>query len=242
MSPILNTFTQTTTLTHQYNTPGIYKINIDIYGVPDKKISTSTTVRVIDIRPVTNPVITLFNIPSVTLSDKIPVIWKLKGNYYGKGMYIVLRDMDGRAIKSKIVTPSQSILYMNINEMCNDFFGDIMDKDCSKLKSSITKGKTSYYIEAALFTPKDACFGFCASFASNIKPVIITKVKSNTFEIKNPNQICTTEYNPVCGLPNFECPTGAVCNRPLEVTYSNICKLKLAGATFVRDGECKSPY
>lgn len=55
----------------------------------------------------------------------------------------------------------------------------------------------------------------------------------------NNNQTsCTEEWNPVCGRPYSYCPPGSSCQEPINTTYSNICKLKLANATLVNYGQC----
>lgn len=48
--------------------------------------------------------------------------------------------------------------------------------------------------------------------------------------------ICTTEYAPVCGLKQVQCITTPC--ESIKRTYSNACKLKVSGATFVHRGEC----
>jgi len=48
---------------------------------------------------------------------------------------------------------------------------------------------------------------------------------------QDPDIVCTQEYVPVCWMPYFECPEGALCARPMDVTYSNMCALEAAGAT-----------
>jgi hypothetical protein len=53
----------------------------------------------------------------------------------------------------------------------------------------------------------------------------------------NKNTICPTYYDPVCGVPPFECPIGLQCS-PAAQTYSNICRLNAAGAFYLYDGPC----
>jgi PKD repeat protein len=58
---------------------------------------------------------------------------------------------------------------------------------------------------------------------------------------------CTSSvYAPVCGQPPFVCnaPEGAACAQvmPQPQTYANRCVMNSAGATFLYEGVCKSPF
>lgn len=55
----------------------------------------------------------------------------------------------------------------------------------------------------------------------------------------DPDVICTMEYAPICGMPYFECPEGAVCSAPMPVTYSNKCHLEAANATVLYKWVCE---
>ncbi len=50
-------------------------------------------------------------------------------------------------------------------------------------------------------------------------------------------QICTMDYNPVCGSKQVQCIT-TPCN-PVQQTYSNRCGMEADGATFLYAGECR---
>ena len=52
--------------------------------------------------------------------------------------------------------------------------------------------------------------------------------------------VCSQEYEPVCGRPDYTCPAWVTCNRPLPKTYSNKCLLKAAGADYLSKWECKT--
>jgi peptidoglycan hydrolase-like protein with peptidoglycan-binding domain len=51
---------------------------------------------------------------------------------------------------------------------------------------------------------------------------------------------CTLQYDPVCGQPQYSCPSGAYCAMmmPAPQTYGNMCQLNAAGAQFLYTGEC----
>lgn len=51
--------------------------------------------------------------------------------------------------------------------------------------------------------------------------------------------VCTMEYAPVCWMPYFKCPDGALCSRPMDVTYSNMCMLNAANATLQHKWVCE---
>ncbi len=51
--------------------------------------------------------------------------------------------------------------------------------------------------------------------------------------------VCTQEYSPVCWMPYFECPDWALCSRPMDVTYSNMCMLDAANATLQHKWVCE---
>lgn len=63
---------------------------------------------------------------------------------------------------------------------------------------------------------------------------------TTTVRVDNNNTICTLEYAPVCGQPQFYCPAGAYCPQvmPAQKTYSNICQLNAENATLVSYGAC----
>ncbi len=53
--------------------------------------------------------------------------------------------------------------------------------------------------------------------------------------------VCTTDYSPVCAYPKNSCTSiSQSCAQPAPETYSNICQMNAAGATFISNGACES--
>ncbi len=117
-----------------------------------------------------------------TLGTSIPVSWSTSNVPSDAGMYIQLVErLDGDAVKSLRVTPESGSASINTGSFCNGNFSDAIDGDCFMFKGAIEKGKTSYFVRAVLFTPANACFGFCAPGSSQAR--ILTTVESGTFTI-----------------------------------------------------------
>ena len=72
-----------------------------------------------------------------------------------------------------------------------------------------------------------------------IKSIVIAFATIFAWQTHAADTICTQEYAPVCGMPYFECPEWAVCSRPMDVTYSNMCKLEAADATLQYKWVCE---
>ncbi len=56
---------------------------------------------------------------------------------------------------------------------------------------------------------------------------------------------CSMQYDPVCGQPLMpSCEEGTLCSQvmPAPKTYSNICFMENAGASFLYSGQCKNEY
>lgn len=114
----------------------------------------------------------------------VPVQWVTDyGNDYG--MYLVLETANGQAIKSISVEPQAKTAALSTGTFCNNFFSDAIDGDCMSLKSRIDKGETSYRIRAAIFKPKNYCFGYCWPEANPHQLSIVAEAKSELFAIGN---------------------------------------------------------
>lgn len=59
--------------------------------------------------------------------------------------------------------------------------------------------------------------------------------------LQNDVAYCTSEYNPVCGQPQYSCPPGAYCTMmmPAPRTYSNICLMNRDNASLLYYGSCR---
>lgn len=67
---------------------------------------------------------------------------------------------------------------------------------------------------------------------------------STTVKVGSDVVACTMEYAPVCGQPKWSCPSGMFCATmmPAPQTYGNRCQMNAAGATYISEGQCSSPY
>ena len=103
------------------------------------------------------------------------------------GMYLVLEDNKGNAIKSMKVKPGSGQATMDTTSNCNNFFSDAIDGACSTLKTNITtKGQTQYRIRALVYSPSNACFGFCApKNITNIKTIATDIGGTFTIEVED---------------------------------------------------------
>lgn len=118
------------------------------------------------------------------LGNDVAITWTTTVRSADVGMYLVLEDAStGTAIKSTQVNYQNGSAVMSTNTMCNSFFSDGIDASCSSLRNNISRGDVQYRVRAALFTPANACFGFCAP-SSNITPRVLDDDFSNTFVIR----------------------------------------------------------
>lgn len=115
-------------------------------------------------------------------NKNIKIYWNSKYdvNRDDVGAYIVLKDKSGRAYKSKRVNVKDGYAEMDLTTHCNRFFSDAINGNCTNLKSAINEGK-KFYVELGTYTPKDACFGFCAPRME--RPKMLQVFKSNEFAI-----------------------------------------------------------
>lgn len=117
--------------------------------------------------------------------DGIPVRWStFYGNKYG--MYLVLETADGKAIKSMRVEPqSGKAAVISTVGGCNDFFSDAIDGNCNSLKNAASTS-SKFRIRAAVYAPRDHCFGRCAPVTSISRTAsfrMLAEAKTDPFEI-----------------------------------------------------------
>lgn len=97
------------------------------------------------------------------IGDSIQVRWSTNVQNANAGMYLVLEDeASGRRYKSMKVERSAGQATINTGGSCNAFFSDGIEADCSSLRDNSFKGNVRYVIRAVIYTPSNACFGFCA--------------------------------------------------------------------------------
>ncbi|MDP2649166.1 MAG: hypothetical protein Q8P19_04720, partial [bacterium] len=148
---------------------------------------------------------------SFSFGDTIPVSWKTSGIPSDAGMYLQLVDRStGYAIKSQKVKPGAGSASINTGINCNDNFSDAIDGDCFSLRNGIDEGKTSYFIRAAIYTPSNACFGYCARTPGTPETKILAEDESDTFSIISGQSPGTFSASPTSGTA------------PLSVTFSGL--------------------
>lgn len=121
------------------------------------------------------------------LGDDIIVTWGTASSVASTtGMFVQLVAVDSKEImKSEFVEYASGTATLATNEFCNGNFSDAIYGSCENIKETLRGGKMPFKIHAALYTPKDTCFGFCVSTTS---ATIISKTMSNTFHIVDSGQ------------------------------------------------------
>lgn len=76
-------------------------------------------------------------------------------------------------------------------------------------------------------------------FALVILPTILLLSACTTSDQYTEPEVCTMEYDPVCGLVDVQC-IKAPCN-PIPTTFSNQCMAEQAGAYDIVPGVCPEP-
>ena len=179
---------------HTYTSPGVYTITATGWhpgptDAPETDWVYTTTVTVITdaSTPLTTPVITLTS-PSagihVIQGGIIPVAWSAQGVSSDAAMYIQLVGTDGSVIKSQKVDYSSGSTSINTGDFCNQNFSDAIDGNCNVLRSRVAeKQLTSYRVRAAIYTPANACFGYCARPPGTPETRILKSVDGAVFSI-----------------------------------------------------------
>jgi hypothetical protein len=116
------------------------------------------------------------------LGDDITVTWETATTVASTtGMFVQLVAVDSKEImKSVFVDYASGTATLATDEFCNGNFSDAIYGGCENIKEALKGGKMPFKIYAALYTPKDTCFGFCASTTS---ATIIAKTMGHTFHI-----------------------------------------------------------
>ena len=117
------------------------------------------------------------------IGDDIRVRWTTNVQHADAAMYIVLEDeVSGRRYKSMKVDRGTGQATINTGSNCNAFFSDGIDGDCSGLRQNSFEGNVRYVIRAVIYTPANACFGFCAP-GSVTNPTTIIQSESVPFTL-----------------------------------------------------------
>lgn len=100
---------------------------------------------------------------SYNMGDQIRVRWTTNVLNSNAAMYLVLEDeQTGKRFKSMKVNRAAGQAIFDTGGSCNFFFSDGIDGGCTSLRNNIFDGGLRYRIKAVIYTPANACFGFCA--------------------------------------------------------------------------------
>jgi len=108
------------------------------------------------------------------MGDDIRISWSTNVQNSNAAMYLVLEDeATGRRYKSMKVDRGAGQAIMNTGSSCNAFFSDGIDGSCTGLRNNIFDGGLRYRIKAVIYSPANACFGFCAPGSTTTTETII---------------------------------------------------------------------
>ncbi|PCI30044.1 hypothetical protein COB52_01885 [Candidatus Kaiserbacteria bacterium] len=135
------------------------RCNLDAVGATFLYTGTCENQWISNTLNITNPAGSMYS-----LGDDIRVWWNATVGATDVGMYLILEDaVTGQKFKSIKVDYQTGRATISTSDYCNEFFSDGLDAGCSSLTTNvISKAHLKYKIRGALYTPKDACFGFCA--------------------------------------------------------------------------------
>jgi hypothetical protein len=111
----------------------------------------------------------------------IPVAWTTSGITGDVGMFVQLVGQTG-VMKSVRVTPSANSASIDTSTFCNGGFSDAIDGSCQMIRSAVASGKNTFLVTAGLFTPSQACFGYCAPGSAS--PNVFFLVNTPSFLIQ----------------------------------------------------------
>lgn len=118
---------------------------------------------------------------SYSLDESIKLKWNYSGSTENKKLAIILKDENGRAIKSQRVDIEEKEAEMKLSSFCNSYFSDAIDGNCNILRDKLESGLNKYYLELQVYSPENACFGYCAPDMP--RPEILDTLRSKTFDI-----------------------------------------------------------
>lgn len=114
--------------------------------------------------------------------DDIVVNWNVASTAPTLGMFVQLVTADTKeVVKSEFVNYASGTATLTTDEFCNGNFSDAIFGNCENLDELLVDGKRPMKMYAALFTPKDTCFGFCAPTTTTT--TIVAKAMSSTFHM-----------------------------------------------------------
>lgn len=107
-----------------------------------------------------------------------------------------------------------------------------------------------FWLQAYSEDPNKSYYGYDAEaceamdFSCSAPWVWFTDEKWCGCELTTEVEVCSNEYEPVCGMPYFECDWDAwmLCAVPMSMTFDNICILNREKGTFEHEGACEYDY
>ncbi len=114
------------------------------------------------------------------ISKTLNISWKHHNISDDEWLALKLTDTDNHVYKAMAVDPRSNSASMTYNKWCNSDFSDVIDGACASLRKAIQDGK-KFIVKAQLYTPKNACFGYCPS--NSPKPVFGDAVRSKVFDL-----------------------------------------------------------
>jgi hypothetical protein len=144
--------------------------------------------------------------------DTVRLSWSSAAVGSTDGMYVVISDAAGNALASKRIDSPQTGSYTytipSKTDYCNNFFSDALGT-CG----DFTKGKNgnSFTISIATFSPKNACFGFCAPNSAKAKILQTAKTKvfslgsaASSYTLRDVKSVTSKYVDPIANAADDE--------------------------------------
>jgi peptidoglycan hydrolase-like protein with peptidoglycan-binding domain len=178
-------------VTHTYNSAGTYIAKLRAHGMNSAAQCAGVDCNVVGTATVTvagggtNGGVSITNLSvsgtPYSVGGTIPVTWTTSGITGDVGMFVQLVGQTG-IMKSVRVAPTANSVSIDTSTFCNGGFSDAIDADCQMIRSAVASGKNIFYITAGLFTPSQACFGYCAPGSAS--PNVFFSVATPSFLIQ----------------------------------------------------------
>lgn len=178
-------------VTHTYNSAGTYIAKLRAHGMNSAAQCAGVDCNVVGTATVTvagggtNGGVSITNLSvsgtPYSVGGTIPVTWTTSGITGDVGMFVQLVGQTG-IMKSVRVAPTANSVSIDTSTFCNGGFSDAIDADCQMIRSAVASGKNTFLVTAGLFTPSQACFGYCAPGSAS--PNVFFLVNTPSFLIQ----------------------------------------------------------